>query len=194
MSDQLHTAIDTKDAAPASRCRMLCIAASSRTDAPVDDATTCGAMAHRCIRASMVQVVARLAPLVLSHPRVPLLRAFDYGSRIEHCASASRGPRAPHPRSARVLPSRRRSRLASDLPRLRTGMPCAGLHHIFITGDVRSDSLEPSRLRPGSARDVVESSVLSMGLVRFQVRGRCTPECGPGTCRWTSGAENRAPG
>src|ERR1035437_3516106 len=35
----------------------------------------------------------------------------------------------------------------------------------------------------GIAREVAESSVLSMGLVRFQVGGRCTPECGPGTCR-----------
>lgn len=32
-------------------------------------------------------------------------------------------------------------------------------------------------------RPVVESSVLSMGLVRFQVGGRWTPECGPETCR-----------
>jgi hypothetical protein len=31
----------------------------------------------------------------------------------------------------------------------------------------------------GIAREVVESSVLSMGLVRFRVGGRCTPECGP---------------
>lgn len=91
--DQSRTAIDAKDGLLASRCRMLRFAAPSRADMLVDHATTLRAMAHRCVLTSMVQVIARIVPVELSHHQMtPSLRVFDYRSRLEHCASASHRP------------------------------------------------------------------------------------------------------
>jgi hypothetical protein len=69
MRDQPRTAIDAEYASLASCCRMLCVAALSRADALVDDATTHRAMADGGLRPSMIQVVARIALLELSHHR-----------------------------------------------------------------------------------------------------------------------------
>jgi len=54
---------------------MLRVTALSRHDVFVDDATTRGAMTHRCLRASMIHVVAGDAPLALfPHCRCPFPR------------------------------------------------------------------------------------------------------------------------
>ena len=127
MSDQLHPAIDAEYALLASRCRMLRVAARLRAKALVDDAPARRAMADRCVRASMIHVVTRVASIEVSYhrvtpsPRVALLFCFAHwasaSDRPSRTASQKRARASarPFPRS-RVLfgakrPSNPRSRL-----------------------------------------------------------------------------------
>jgi len=244
--DQLHAAIDAKYALLASRRRMLYVAALSRTDALVDDATTRRTMPHRCVVTSMVHVVARIASVELSHhratpsPRVrlrlsPLERCVRLhrsstmgdsriGSTLSQLAGelgARRGARADHREPATrssgvreiLRPLAARDAYGSkpiapadgpvptvDLepemavaPRGRFDTFDQQLAFVGSVGGENQATTPERKMRDvihwsplgwaGSAREVVESWVLSMGLVRVQVGGRCTPGCGPWTSR-----------
>jgi len=69
MGDQSRTAIDAEYGLLPSRCRVLRLTALSRANTFVDGVATRWAMADGRGRASMIQVVARVAPLELSHHR-----------------------------------------------------------------------------------------------------------------------------
>lgn len=105
MGDQSRTAIDAEYGLLPSRCRVLRLAALSRANTFVDGVATRWAMADGRGRASMIQVVARVAPLELSHHRAIPFSACSIMDLASNTAlPLHAAPRAPHPRSARVPP------------------------------------------------------------------------------------------
>ncbi len=90
--DQLRTASDAEHVLLASRCRVLGLAAPLPGNAVVDDTAAARAMADRRVRAPVIQIVAGIVSIELSHSQALPFLGFGYGSRFEDCASASRRP------------------------------------------------------------------------------------------------------
>lgn len=103
--DQLRAASDAENALLPARRRVFGFTAPSPGNIAIDDFATRRAMANRRVRAAMIQVLAINPSTHLFHSITMPLSTDSIMDPASNCSLPLRvAPRAPHPRSVRVLP------------------------------------------------------------------------------------------